>query len=563
MVKLQVQHIKNKLSETVKGLIDISDYNSKSEAEIQKVCLSRSYAAYSLMSLALAEPEIAAQAIVDGYKDNGIDAIHYDGNEKIFWIVQSKWIASGNGEPESGDVLKFTKGIKDLIEFKFENFNDKLKNKQNIIERALGDYNVKVKVVLAYSGSKLGEQNREIIARLIEEQNEASELFYFEVFSLAEAHQALSGSLYGKPIDADFILKNWGQLEEPYKSIYGQIDAQTLAELWIQNGERLFSKNIRSFVGLSDVNDAIQNTLLFAPDNFLYLNNGITVLCNKINKKPMGGADKSVGHFYSEGVSIVNGAQTVGTIGTVYKKNPEKVNQAKVFIKLISLENCPPDFALKVTKATNTQNKVENRDFISLDPLQEKLKMDFALNGITYHYKRNEQQSPIDSKNCSLEEATVAIACSSDEMRYTFMAKDKIGKLWEDATKAPYTELFNNNVSVNTIWRQIQIMRIVNDMLLQKQNIKLDREKGVCIYGNRFILHLVFKYVGKNKLFLSDIEFDEYLEKQLHALIERVIDSTWKAIDSEYSNKAVYHVFRKQENYKLLKEKVLQLCPDN
>ncbi|BAY30592.1 hypothetical protein NIES2107_24370 [Nostoc carneum NIES-2107] len=378
---------------------------------------------------------------------------------------------------------------------------------------------------------------------------------------MAEAHKALSASLEGQDINADLNLTSWGQIEEPYQAIYGQIDAQTLAELWLDNGERLFSKNIRSFVGLSDVNDNIQDTLLSNPQTFLYLNNGITVLCHKINKKPMGGADKSIGYFYCEGLSIVNGAQTVGTIGNTYKKNYEKVNQAKVFIKLISLENCPPNFSLTITKATNTQNKVENRDFISLDPLQEKIKIDFALAGINYSYKRNDHKSPVDSNNCSFEEAIVALACSLEEIRYTLMAKDKIGKLWEDVNKPPYTELFHEKVVVNTIWRKIQIMRALDIKLTQRQNSNVDREKGTCIYGNRFILHMVFTYVGINKLFIDESEFEKYLEKQLCYLIDNIIDKTLEILNSKYAQKSVYQFFRNLENYKSLKELVLQDLP--
>ncbi|MFN6469966.1 MAG: AIPR family protein [Nostoc sp. SerVER01] len=561
MVKLQLTHIKNKLSETLTGLIDISDYQNKPESERQKVFLSRSYAAYSLMSLTSAEPEIAAQAIVDGYKDNGIDAIYYDESEKTFWIVQSKWIESGNGEPDTGDIHKFIQGLKDIIDFKFEKFNQKIKNKQTLIEKYLADYSVKVKIVLAYSGTKLGENNRQIILNFLEENNEASELFFWEIFSLHEAHKALSASLEGKPVNADLNLTSWGQIEEPYQAIYGQIDAQTLAEIWLANGESLFSKNIRSFVGLSDVNDGIQDTLLNAPHNFLYLNNGVTVLCHKIHKKPMGGADKSIGYFHCEGISIVNGAQTVGTIGNTYKKDAEKVNYAKVFIKLISLENCPPDFSLRLTKATNTQNKVENRDFISLDSLQEKLRIEFALSGINYSYKRNDKKLPLDSKNCSFEEAIVAIACSLDEIRYTLMAKDKIGKLWEDVNKPPYTELFNEKIKAITIWRQIQIMRALDNKLTQKQSSNIDRERGTCIYGNRFILHMIFTYVGRSKLFLPEEDFEKYIENGLPQLIDNVISTTLDQLNSKYSQKSVYQFFRNLENYKSLKNLVLEHFP--
>lgn len=59
MVKLQITHIKRKLNETFKGLMDLSDSQHKPEAEREKVFLSRSYAAYSLMSLASAEPRFS------------------------------------------------------------------------------------------------------------------------------------------------------------------------------------------------------------------------------------------------------------------------------------------------------------------------------------------------------------------------------------------------------------------------------------------------------------------------------------------------------------------------
>lgn len=143
------------------------------------------------------------------------------------------------------------------------------------------------------------------------------------------------------------------------------------------------------------------------------------------------------------------------------------------------------------------------------------------------------------------------------------MAKDKIGKLWEDANKAPYTELFNDNVTANIIWRKIQIMRVLDSKLSQKQISTVDREKGTCIYGNRFISHMIFSYVGRSKLFSSDTEFDKYLEKELPEIIDNVINSTLEAVNSEYSNKGVYQVFRKLENYNLLKEKVLQMYSIN
>ncbi|PSM46655.1 abortive phage infection protein, partial [Chroococcidiopsis sp. CCALA 051] len=472
---LQLRQVKNQLTRTLTQLIDLSDMSNKSQDDREKIRLSRSYAAYSLISLASVETNIALDAIVDGYKDNGIDAIFYDEDENILWLAQAKWINSGKGEPDTGEVNKFVRGIRHLIDLEFSRFNEKINNKKTQIERALDNPNLKIKIILAYSGTQLGSDNKTLIQEFIEENNVVSELCFFEIFSLTEAHQALSKSLT-QSIDKDFTLIHWGQNEEPYQTIYGQISAEDLANLWQEHQEKLFSKNIRSFIGLSDVNEGIQDTLSNSPESFLYFNNGITVLCDKIQKLPRGGADKSVATFRCEKISIVNGAQTVGTIGNCYDRNSEQVRKAKVFIKLISLENCPSDFALRVTKATNTQNKVENRDFISLDPFQDQLKVEFALDGIDYHYKRSSHTYQLDDKNCTVEEAAIALACGSEEIRYALMAKDKIGKLWEDVNKPPYTDLFNDRVKAQQIWRMIRISRALDTKLSELSSSYTDKK---------------------------------------------------------------------------------------
>lgn len=490
---VQLRQVKNQLERTLINEIDVSDMNNRSENDLRKIKLSRSYAVYSLMSLSSAEVNAAMQAVVDGYQDNGIDAIYYDEYEHTFWIVQSKWIEKGKGEPSTGDTNKFIRGIKHLIDFNFSKFNDKVKGMKDVIETALEDPKLKIYIVLAYSGTKLGKDNQDIIDEFISENNEVSELFFFKSFSLSEAHRALSGSL-DKSIDTEFILTHWGQNEEPYKAIYGQISAKDLSDLWNLHKEDLFAKNIRSFVGLSDVNEGIKQTLQNNPENFFYFNNGVTILCDRIQKTARGGGGKSLGTFHCEGISIVNGAQTVGTIGNSCIQN-EQCTQVKVFIKLISLENCSPEFSLSITKATNTQNKVENRDFIALDDLQNRLKREFALDGINYYYKRSDKQYERDEHNCDFEEAIVALACASKEIKYSIYAKDKVGKLWEDLTKPPYTKLFHDKITAQELWRMILISRSLERELNQRSNTCSDTKKAIYVHGKRFILHMLFTYI--------------------------------------------------------------------
>ncbi|WCC46262.1 AIPR family protein [Tenacibaculum finnmarkense] len=286
MSKLHVNHIKVRLKEIYSDLIDLDDVKHKKEEDVENHFLTRAYTAYTLQVLSGLAPEICSANIVDGYKDNGIDLIHYDSQSKNLWIIQSKFIKNGNGEPDSGEILKFTKGIRDLIDLKFERFNDKIKNKENDILSALDDHLVKFRIVLTYTGKdNICDNSNNIISDLLNELNDPSELATYQTFSLNSAHKSLVGGLEGDPIDAEIALSNWGFMEHPYKAFYGIINASNLASLWAENRTRLFSENIRDFVGFSDVNEDIINTIKNDPEHFYYFNNGITALCSSIEKK--------------------------------------------------------------------------------------------------------------------------------------------------------------------------------------------------------------------------------------------------------------------------------------
>lgn len=308
MSVIQVNQIKSRIEAIYKDKIDLTNVQEKDK---ENCFLSRAFAAYSLQVLADLEPDIAVQAIVDSYDDNGIDALCYNSKTSELWIVQSKWIKKGIGEPEVGETNKFTKGIKDLIELKFDRFNDKVKSKIPDIEAALDDLKIKIKIVLAYTGADtLSVHNQRVINDLLEEVNEASELMEFSKFSLKQGIKALINLLDGQPINIDIVLQNWGKIESPYNVFYGIIDGITLAQLWNNHKTRLLSDNIREFIGNTSVNTDIKETALRNPEHFFYFNNGVTALCDNITKKAVGGATHSVGQFVVENIKINNVAES-------------------------------------------------------------------------------------------------------------------------------------------------------------------------------------------------------------------------------------------------------------
>ena len=65
--------------------------------------------------------------------------------------------------------------------------------------------------------------------------------------------------------------------------------------------------------------------LYTSPERFYYYNNGIKLLCKSIKRKAKDSTTNATGLFALEGVSLVNGAQTTGTIGSLFFDNPRCV----------------------------------------------------------------------------------------------------------------------------------------------------------------------------------------------------------------------------------------------
>jgi hypothetical protein len=547
-----MNHLKAKLKEVYSDKIDLSD--ARNDDEKENYFFTRAYAAYTVQVLANIEPSLASQKVTDGFEDNGIDLFYFDKRNKELWLLQSKWIKSGNGEPETGEVSKFKNGVIDLIDLKLDRFNKKIQGREDEIIEALNDPLVKIKIVLTFTGQdKITEHNHRIIGDLLSELNDPSELASFNIFSLKQAHKSLVGGLEGQPITTDLIIQNWGKVEQPYNAIYGTINGNILASLWCENRGKLFTENIRDFIGFSEINEDIIKTAINEPEKFYFYNNGITALCRSIKKKPVSGSDRSVGIFAVEDFKIVNGAQTVGSIGNAFELNPEQIDRIYVFIKIISLENCPTDFALDVTKKTNTQNKIDKKDFVSLDPEQDRLKTELALDGITYHLKRSDESITQDDQNCYVDEVITALACSKDDITLSVQAKREVGKLWEDITKKPYNEIINNSVTAIQVWRAVKTMRAVTNRLKIKEKGETGRSKSCYIHSNRFVLNIVFDLMGIGILNDPSFDFGNYYNLLLPDKIDEIAEITKTKVEELFPSSLIHQIFRNFKKCKDLK----------
>lgn len=550
MSVLHIKQIESHLKQVFRDLVDLSDYAKKNAVDRDMAFLTRSLAAFALANCCDLDAKTAASCITDGGQDNGIDAIHFDENEKILYLVQSKWKQDGRGSLERGDGQKFITGFKDIINAKFDRFNDRVRLKKPYIEKALNSGDSKFCLVLTYTGNDpLATEQQRDFTDLLEEMNDTSPILSLRVFRQVNIHGIIASGAQGSPINLEIAISNWGQTRDPYCAFYGQVAATDVAS-WDVHNPRLFSPNLRVFLGSTEVNQSLMDTLVHNPEKFWYFNNGITVLCSSIRKKPIGGNSKESGVFECFDVSIVNGAQTVGAIAAANVNHSSAVMKAMVPVRFISLEQCPEGFAAEVTRANNTQNRIERRDFVSLDPEQERIKTELRLDGVTYVYKSGET-APRNTPGFDLSEATIALACSRPDISFTLDAKREISKLWEDITKSPYRVLFNPGVNGKQIWRFVQIMREIDDVLASEHSSRGGREKMLPIHGNRFLAYQVFRSVDRNLLEDMDANLGDLLP-QVRSRTMSLLDECMEMVDRLFPDSYLASLFKNQSKCKQL-----------
>ncbi|PTQ78258.1 AIPR protein [Nitrosomonas oligotropha] len=543
---IHVNQIKNHISRLFGEKIDMSDAGPMG-VDYDNQFLSRSLAAYAIHYLSGADLANVAKSITDGSDDNGIDAIFFHEPEKRLYIVQSKWIHDGSSEPSNGDMKKFIGGVKDLFNMRFERFNKKVNANKSLFIQVLNDPQSTYNVVVVYTGiNTLAHHSQRDLDDLRDEMNDASELLVITTLNQSALHSSLTARLAGEPINVELGIKSWGKVETPHVAFYGQVAAPVIADWWSTYGDRLFARNLRSLLGDTDVNTEMRLTLQESPENFWYFNNGITIIANKITKTMAGGGGTDFGTFHCENISVVNGAQTVSTIGRYHTKAPEKVSQALIPLRIISLEKADSQLQISITKTNNRQNRIDNRDFVTLDPEQTRLRAELGVEGIMYHVIRSEAVARTD-KSFDLVEATTSLACASGKPNLFVQLKREIGKLWEDITRAPYKELFNPTVNSFFLWRSVQTQRLIDksiDQIMETNDLS-GRDLSIVVHGNRMISAIVFKTLPLKRLGSPEFDFaSNVTPSQVLESVQNTYTKLKVVVDESYSNAIIPTLFK-------------------
>lgn len=147
--------------------------------------------------------------------------------------------------------------------------------------------------------------------------------------------------------------------------------------------ERLFVENVRNYIGTTDVNIDIKNTL--DNDNFKeyfpYLNNGLTIMCDLIEKHKI-----KQNEFILTYPRIINGCQTTHILFEKFKENPSSIDDVEIVVKVISTKD--NELKKKIIFAANNQNSI-HKDLQSLNEYHEKIEQYFSgVDGISLYFER-------------------------------------------------------------------------------------------------------------------------------------------------------------------------------
>jgi hypothetical protein len=542
---IHVNQIKTHVERLFRPHIDMMDCASAPTEQELNHFLSRALAAYAVHFLSGAELKDAAGAVVDSGKDNGIDAVLYHEATKRLYVIQSKWIHSGNGEPENGAIKKFVSGVRDLFNLRLDRFNAKVQAKQSVLAAALADPATRYEIVVVHTGaSRLAQPSQTDLDDLAAEMNDVSEVLFATILNQSELHASLAAGIAGEPINIQIGLKSWGRKEDPKEAFYGQLSADQIAIWWAKYRYRLFSKNLRSVLGDTDVNSEMRETLQKQPAEFWYFNNGITIVCRRATKAMAGGGGNDFATFHCEDVSIVNGAQTAGSIGKFSEGGPTGLADIMIPLRIIVRED-DDHFGQQVTKTNNRQNRIENRDFVSLDEEQNRIRTELAIDKVDYQVVRSETVSKGENA-FDLVEATTALACASGHVRLVVQLKREIGKLWEDLSKAPYKELFNPSVPGLYVWRCVQVQRMIDKALdTHYKRTGIFIYYSVRIHGNRIISKLAFAGLPLQKL--KDPLFDftgTITQPMVDAIVDQKTQALGSLVDKYYQNAIIPTLFK-------------------
>ena len=542
-------------------LVDASDLEGRSDEERETRLLSRALAAQAVRMATGLSPEAAALTVVDGYADQGIDAIAViEQPEAHVFLVQAKWSKTGNARSDRSAVQELLAGLRFIDDEEFAQFNPRAQPLAERAKNVISQGTVKVTQVIALMrADEVTPGFRHAIESGETEFNRHGDLLDHRIILARDVWTSIRQDQAPAPIALEAKLFPWFNVTVPYESYQGVVTADQVSS-WARNGTNLFNLNIRDPLGRTAINNELIETLITEPANFWYYNNGITILCESVTKS-LGSPRNPHAHpidIKLHNASVVNGAQTVRSVADAIAVDAD-AESAQVGVRII-VTGAAADFAKSTTQATNRQNRVEARDFVSLDPIQAAIMDELRAElNLTYSVRRSDLD-PHPDTGCSVVEAACALACAHSQSKYAARIAHNLDVLWERGGQGIYDYLFRPQPSAYLIWNTVAVHREVRKQLHGLRSRYEGRGAALIEHGSYLIAHLVFRCIDTEVISDPDPDLDWQRDTlgRIPDLVAKLLPATAAAIDAMYGRRQIQVVCSDIQSCREIVSKVLR-----
>jgi hypothetical protein len=304
--------------------------------------------------------------------DGGVDGYLEDESNKVVLLIQAKYQTGKNGLNEDA-IRSFFDVPNVLTSPGRDDYLSKLDPRAQALLLPLGE-RLKDGWTLALrfmTNRPISERERALAAARQSAYSEQGRRVRCEMVGQdglkAIWREAISGQGgIGGSVTIKLVKDRFVDLGDPRPTLVSVISGNELANLFKQYGNQLFAQNIRlPLLGSTRINPDIEDTAKNRPDDFFYFNNGVSALCSKY--------EESDGTVEAFDLQIINGAQTVGTLGSMSNLS----SKVRVLFRLSSAPAGDTSFREEITRTNNTQNEVVPWDFRANDAIQKWLEVQF------------------------------------------------------------------------------------------------------------------------------------------------------------------------------------------
>lgn len=407
----------------------------------------------------------ALECIVDGSNDQGIDAIYIEenGEDNIVHIVQTKLVTDRDKalvKTFSGNELaKLVKKFDDfVVNNKFhEHANEQLRSKLNDVYSL---ENRTFNIVLLSTGLPPSSAETKQFFATIDKYNNRKQYVDVDFVGLGDLVELLPTVSDPK---IDIKLRFEGNIVETKSGrvqniVIGRVQGREIAELVRKDGDNLFAKNVRGYLKATTnaVNKDILATAVSQDEApyFFVLNNGITIVCDDTDY--MSGVPSP--ELRAFGAQIVNGGQTSKTLFEALKADKLQPS-VEVLVRVIETKN--KEVLDKVTKATNSQTSVSNRDLRSNDAIQKRIES-YLKDKYGYYYeaRKNKYQGLQPAKIRVDIEVALQAYYAYEFMRPDFAKSSKSSLFATDI----YNQVFNDGIDIAQFFFTYRLRRSIEAM---------------------------------------------------------------------------------------------------